>query len=58
MKKEFKEKMDGLVNQKVANELKEKVDFIKSDFRFEGFEDEDIFEYLCELIKNPDIRGI
>lgn len=45
------ERMDGLVLNQIANELKTAVRVLVKDFKEEGFEDVDIKEYICELVK-------
>jgi hypothetical protein len=51
MKKEIKEKMDELVLTNKIIELRLNAKSLIKDFKFEGFEDEDIYEYLCNEIK-------
>jgi len=51
MENEIKEKMDSLVVQDDLSSLNLFGRRMIRDFKYEGFEDGDIYEYLCNKIK-------
>jgi len=44
------EYMEGLVNQREVIVMKEKMLKVIRDFRNEGFEDEDIYDYIKDIV--------
>ena len=51
MKTETKKRMDGLVNELDMNGIKKGTRCIIRDLKDDGFEDHEIFEYICELVQ-------
>ena len=51
MEKHLKERMDGLVLNQIASNLRIASRILKEDFLKEGFEDFEINEYIGEIVK-------
>ena len=51
METQTKERMDELVSEVDKTTIKTLVKSVIRDLKFEGFEDKEIYEYLCEQVK-------
>lgn len=51
METQIKQRMDGLVWKDSINRINDATREIISELKKDGFEDEDIYQYICDLVK-------